>query len=117
MALIPKTAVLRLRLEPDLFAKLEEMADFHRVSMSALVREWAYFQTARFESLRTREKRTNDLKAMREEIQEGPDAFKLEKSPAKAPKAPVPTKNRAQRRAEAKNEEKPKIRYKVTTPV
>lgn len=104
--MVQKTALIQLRLEPDLLEKMQAMSEHHRVSVSALLRQWMHYETVRFEAARERDR----IKAAKEAAEAPPvvvpppDTFELEKSPAKGPKrSKVPTvlKNREQRRAEA----------------
>jgi hypothetical protein len=102
MALVQKTDVIRLRVEPELHEKMQQMADFHRVTISAMVRDWMYQQTARYEAARLRDqaKALTAPQPLPAPVPP-PEAFELEKTPAKRSKPPAAPKNREQRRAEA----------------
>lgn len=105
MALIQKSSVIRLRVEPDLHEKMQQMADFHRLTISAMIRDWMYQQTARHEAARLRDqaKALAAPPAVPAPVP-APDTFELEKTPPKPSKAvAAKPKSREERRAEAKS--------------
>lgn len=102
MALVQKSSVIRLRVEPELHEKMQQMADFHRLTISAMLRDWMYQQTARYEAARLRDQAKALAAPQPVSVPvPAPEAFELEKTPAKPSKALPVAKNRDQRRAEA----------------
>lgn len=106
MALIQKTGLIQIRVEPDLIEKMQQMSDYHRVSVSAMIRQWMHYETSRFLAARERDR----IKAAKEAAEAPPappvavpppETFELEKSPPKRSTVPTAMKNREQRRAEA----------------
>jgi hypothetical protein len=100
MALTPKTAVVQVRLEPDLLARFQSVSDSQRKTVSQMVREWMYSEVVRFEGAEGRRL----LKAAGGVSKPIPsaDTFQLEKTPSRPVKTPASGKNRAQKRADKK---------------
>lgn len=103
MALPQKTSILQLRLDPDLLEKAHELAEFHRLPLSALVRQFFYEEIARMEARRKREeeKQRKEAPGTIPAAIPQPDAFELEKSPPEPAKRAVAPKNREERRKES----------------
>lgn len=100
MALIPKTAVLQLRLSPELLARFQASCDARDDSASHVLRQFIHREIEVYE-LHLLKKR---LKAAEAASTPPPpsDTFKLEKSPPDHVKTLSGGKNREQRRADKK---------------
>lgn len=100
MALIPKTAVFQIRVDPDLLVRFQALADHRLVTASELVRFYMQHQVAQHE----KNEYEKVLKAARD-VQRQPkhlEPFSVEKSLSDAPRASGGQKNREQRRLEKK---------------
>lgn len=100
MALIPKTAVFQIRVDPDLLVRFQALADHRLVTASELVRTYMQYQVSQHE----KNEHEKALKALRDAQRQPrpPESFSLEKSPPDPPRLSGVAKNREQRRLEKK---------------
>lgn len=105
MALKPKTAILQIRLDPELLARYQLFADSHEMTVSDALRRQMAAACSTFEA-ENEKARLNALRASKAPTP-SPESFQLEKSPPDPPRRPEePKKTRAQRRAEERRARK-----------
>lgn len=106
MALIPKTSLVRFRLDPELMERFQVVCDAQRTTVSEFLRQMMLSRVETFEQ-NQEDRRFKALRAAPAHVP-APEPFRLEKTPPDPVKTP-PKGNREQRRAatlDAKHEAK-----------
>lgn len=98
MALVPKSAVIQIRLDPDLLAEFQRVCDSNHVTVSHQLRDWMYRFVADFAA---RQKRLEARSASPVAVP-APESFQLEKTPPDPVKTLPVVKSKAKLKAERK---------------
>lgn len=100
MALVPKSAVIQIRLDPDLLADFQRVCDGRHVTVSHQLRDWMYRDVADVQA-REERKRLERLRAVPASVP-APESFQLEKTPPDPVKSLPVVKSKAKLKAERK---------------
>lgn len=100
MPLIPKSAILQIRLSPDLLARFQSCCDAQEATVSEVLRRFMHREAIAYEE-HVAKKAYRASQAVPVPVPPS-DAFELEKTPSRPSKAVSGAKNRQQRRADKK---------------